>query len=360
MASNQRNVIGERYELLERVAEGGMAIVWKARVRGAAGFSRLVAIKEIKVEYRAVRQYIQMFIEEARVGTALAHPHIVQVLDFVAEGDTHYLVLEWVDGVDLYDFVRAFSYLEQPIPWPLAVAAALGALQGLGAAHERVGPDGNKSPVVHRDVSPHNILIGTSGIVKLSDFGLARARDRAFTLTAPGMVKGKLGYFAPELTRGAKASAASDQFSMGCVLWEALAQKRLFVGETELEVFRAIRSGEVQSLALAREDVPGRLVDAVHRSLRVEPGDRFPSARAYAGELGECLRELGGGLYDAGERLAAAVQVAKETLSNFEPKQRISASEMDLGTLSLQIDVDTANFGGPTQAMEAQDPTDGG
>lgn len=355
MEGAPRTVVGGRYELVERVAEGGMAIVWKGRVRGAAGFARSVAIKEIKVEYRTVRQYIQMFIEEARIGTELAHPHIVQVLDFVAEGDTHYLVLEWVDGVDLNDFVRAFSYLGQPIPWPLALAVGVGALQGLGAAHERIDPTGKTSPVVHRDVSPHNILINHSGTVKLSDFGLARARDRAFTLTAPGTLKGKISYFAPEITRGHGSSVYSDQFSMGCVLWEALACERLFEGTTELEVFASIRSGNVKNLAAVRRDLPKRVVDAVHRALSLDPADRFPSARAFAAELGECLRVLGGGLYDASERLSAAVQVARDTLEECETSTRFSASKMDLATLSLQLNVESATFSGATEVMDAQD-----
>ena len=156
-----------------------MAIVWKGRVRSETGFSRMVAVKEIKAEYRELRKYIQMFIEEARIGTELAHPHIVQVLDFLLENDTYYLVFEWVEGVDLNAFVRGFSYLKQPIPWPLALAAIVDALRGLGAAHQRRGPDGESSPVVHRDISPHNILLSTNGTVKLGDFGLARARDRA-------------------------------------------------------------------------------------------------------------------------------------------------------------------------------------
>ena len=358
MTEQPPTVIGGRYELLERIAEGGMAIVWKARVRGAAGFARTVAVKEIKVEYRSVRQYIQMFIEEARIGTELAHPNIVQVLDFLLEGETHYLVLEWVDGVDLHDFVKAFSYLEQPIPWPLAVAAGVGALQGLSAAHERIDPAGKMNPVIHRDVSPHNILINQSGTVKLSDFGLARARDRAFTLTAPGTLKGKISYFAPEITKGQRASVLSDQFSMGCVLWEALAAQRLFEGISDVEVFTAIRAGEVKRLEVARPDLPSRVVGAVHRALSMNPDERFPSARAFAGELSECLRELGGGLYDASERLAAAVHVARETLMDFEPSTRISASEMNLVTMSLQIDVDSATFVGTTEVMDAQDLPD--
>ena len=119
-------VVGGRYELVERVAEGGMAIVWRGRVCGDAGFSRAVAVKEIKSEFRAVPKYIKMFIEEARIGTELAHPNIVQVVDFLVEGDTHYLVLEWVEGIDLHAFARAFAELDQPIPWPLVLAAYVG------------------------------------------------------------------------------------------------------------------------------------------------------------------------------------------------------------------------------------------
>jgi serine/threonine-protein kinase len=335
-----------------------MAIVWKGRVRGDAGFTRPVAVKEIKAEYRAVRRYIQMFIEEARIGTELAHPHIVQVLDFLVEGDTHYLVLEWVDGVDLNAFVRGFSYLDQPVPWPLAVAVAVGALQGLSAAHERRGPGDVAIPVVHRDISPHNILLSTNGTVKLSDFGLARARDRAFTVTAPGVLKGKPSYLAPETARGQGATVASDQYSMGSVLWGALAGRRLFDGATEIDVITAIRSGEASPLDQERDDLPPRVVAAVHRSLAIEADERFPSARAFAAELSECLRALGGGLYDAGERLAAAVLVAQATLNAMEHTENISASEMNHATWSHQLEVNSATFAGPTMAMEAQGSSD--
>lgn len=354
MSTTEKNktVVGGRYALVERVAEGGMAVVWKAEARGAAGFSRPVAIKEIKVEYRAIQKYIQMFIEEARIGTELAHPNIVQVVDFVIEDDTYYLVLEWVEGVDLYGFTRAFCYLNQPVPWPLSVAVAVGALQGLSAAHQRCRADGAVSPVIHRDVSPHNIMLGLSGTVKLSDFGLARARDRAMTMTAPGMVKGKLGYLAPEIASGLGASVASDQFSMGAVLWEALAGERLFDAESDVEVFTMIRTGQIKPLASVRPDIPKRVVDAVHKSLALDPTDRFPSTHRFAAELHECLRTLGDGIFDAHERLAAAVKCARETLTTFEGDEaRISASDMNQQTWSLQIDVDSASFKGTTKAM---------
>lgn len=354
MAVQGSVVIGGRYELVDRVAEGGMAIVWRGQVRGDAGFSRTVAVKEIKAEYREVRKYIQMFIEEARIGTELAHPNIVQVLDFLLENDTYYLVLEWVEGVDLDTFVRGFSYLKQPIPWPLALAATIGALQGLGAAHQRLAADGTLSPVVHRDISPHNILLSTTGTVKLSDFGLARARDRAFTVTAPGMLKGKLCYLAPETVKGNGASVATDQFSMGCVLWEVLAGERLFEGENNWEVVQLIREGELKDLGQKRSDLPTRVVDAVNKSLALDPEQRFPSALAFAAELSECLRLLGDGLFDAGERLAAAVQVARSTIRELEYKDSISPSEMNQATHSLHLNIADASFAGPTTEMEAQ------
>lgn len=356
-APDGNTVIGGRYELLERVAEGGMAIAWRGRMRGAAGFSRLVAVKEIKIEYREVPRYIEMFIEEARVGTVLAHPNIVQVVDFVVEDRTHYLVLEWVDGVDLCAFTRAFSYLNQPIPWPLAVAAVVGALRGLDAAHSRI-VGGLANPVIHRDISPQNILLSSNGTAKLSDFGLARAKDRAVAqLTTPGMLKGKVSYFAPEITRGESASVFSDQFSMACVLWEILAVERLFQGDSDLEVFAAIRSGKVKWIGDLRPDLPTRVADALHRALSVDPADRFPSVGEWAHELSECLRKVGGGLFDANQRLAAAVSVAVDTLSGFDENERISAHQMNQMTLSLHMDVGSAIFRGPTQSMSVEVPS---
>jgi len=167
-----------------------MATVYKAVVRGAAGFQRPVAIKHIKPEYRAIKNYIDMFIEEARVGAELAHPNIVQVHDFCTQAGSYYLVMEWVEGVDLGALIKFYRDNGQLVPWPLAVAIGIGTLRGLGAAHERIAPDGQPAPVIHRDISPHNVLVGINGVVKLSDFGLAKARDRAASMTAPGTVKG--------------------------------------------------------------------------------------------------------------------------------------------------------------------------
>lgn len=282
--------IGDRYELVAMAGEGGMAKVWRAVMRGAAGFSRVVAIKEIKPEFGAIQSYVDMFVEEARVGSDMAHPNIVQVYDFLNYDDTFFLVMEWVDGVDLADFVSAFKRRDQPVPWTLVASMGIHALRGLGAAHARRRPDGVEAPVVHRDVSPNNVLLSTSGQVKITDFGLARARDRLYSLTAPGTVKGKLSYLAPEVTYGKAASPQSDQFSVGGVLWEALAGRRLFSGPSDIDIFRQIRKCEVPPLGELRPDVPLRLAAAIHRALAVDPADRFASAVAMATEMITALR----------------------------------------------------------------------
>jgi serine/threonine protein kinase len=289
--SSSPAIIDGKYELVELAGEGGMASVWKAAVRGAAGFSRTVAIKKIKQEFRAIRNYTDMFIEEARVGAELAHPNIVQVYDFCADAEgSYYIVMEWVEGMDLGSLVKAYREAGQHMPWPLVVAAGIGTLRGLGAAHERRRPDGTPAPIVHRDVSPHNVLVGTNGVVKLTDFGLARARDRVFSLTAPGTVKGKLSYLSPEVAMGGQATPLSDLFAMGAVLWESLVGERLFDGRSDLEVFKQIRQCLVRPLAPARPDVPPELIAIVNGALTKEPERRFGSASAMAYMLADVLK----------------------------------------------------------------------
>jgi len=287
-------ILDGKYELVELAGEGGMATVWRGVLHGAAGFMRPIAIKRLKPEFRAIKNYIDMFVEEARVGSELNHPNIIQVIDFCVDPDgLYYLVMEWVDGLDLGRLARLAADTSRPLEWPLAAAIGVGVLRGLSAAHERCRADGAPAPVVHRDVSPHNILIGLNGSVKLTDFGLARARDRVMSFTAPGSVKGKLHYFAPEVTTGMPATPRSDVFSLATVLWEVFAGRRAFSGETEVDVLVQIRRGEVEPLANVRPDLPARLTAAVQRGMATAVDARFISARHMAVELGECLRDAG-------------------------------------------------------------------
>src|SRR5690606_17091790 len=166
---------------------------------------------------------------------------------------------------------------EMIAPWPIVSAIAIEALKGLSAAHERTDQHGEPAPVIHRDVTPPNILIGVNGIVKLSDFGLARAMDRA-RLTDPDVIKGKMAYLAPELTHGAEATVQSDLYALGVTLWQALTGRRLFTGRSNAEVFTAAREAVIPSLAELRPDLPEALTAAVSRALAREPGDRFATA----------------------------------------------------------------------------------
>jgi serine/threonine-protein kinase len=312
VANLNGHTIDGKYHLVEVAGEGGMATVYKAVVKGAAGFQRTVAVKHIRPEFRALKNYIDMFIEEARVGSELGHPNIVGVQDFVAESNNYFLVMEWVDGIDLSTFIRAYRDQNKQVPWALAVAIGIGTLKGLGAAHDRVAPDGTPAPVIHRDVSPHNVMLGANGVVKLSDFGLARARDRAASLTAPGTVKGKLSYLAPEVTFGKPNTTQSDLFGVGSVLWETLVGERLFDGKSDVEIFKKIRACQVQPVIERRPDVPPALSAVLETALAADPANRYATADEFAHALGQVMKQAVG--VNAAQGLGTAVAEARAKL----------------------------------------------
>lgn len=325
--------IDGKYQLVEIAGEGGMATVYKAVVHGAAGFQRTVAIKHIKPEYRALKNYADMFVEEARVGADLAHPNIVQVHDFCSEHGSYYLVMEWVEGIDLAALIAFYRAHQQVVPWALAVAIGIGTLRGLSAAHGRIGADGTPAPVIHRDISPHNVLLGTNGAVKLSDFGLARARDRIASLTAPGTVKGKLSYLAPEVAFGKPNSVQSDLFGVGNILWETLTGQRLFEGKTDVETFKKIRGCAVPPLASYRPDVPAALIAALDIALAADPEHRYATADAFAHALSHVLKQTIH--FDAQAALGAAVVEARRPDPGPQP-----AGSRDLEVSTADLDVE--------------------
>lgn len=285
-------IIGGRYELIEVAGRGGMADVWRGRVRGDAGFVRDVAVKQMHQNLAVQSPYVAMFVEEARLGSMLQSPNVAEVHDFVHDRGNYYMVLEWIDGVDLGTWIRWHAQRNEPTRWELVAAVGVGILRGLAAAHERVAPDGLSLPVVHRDVSPHNVLLTTRGMVKLIDFGLALANDRPQETTETGIVKGKMSYLAPEIVAGGRPIPASDQFACGSVLWEALVGRKLFDGATDYETYTRLRDCMVQPLRPLRPDVPAPFISIIQRALSPSTDGRFPSAREMARQIGTTLKKV--------------------------------------------------------------------
>jgi serine/threonine protein kinase len=284
--------IAGKYELLERAGEGGMATVWRAVTIGAQGFERPIAFKRAHPALAADRDFVAMFVEEARVNATLDHPNIVHVHDFGEDEDgLHYLVMEWVEGLDLRALVHAHDLDDEHVEWPIVAAIGIEMLRGLHFAHTRVTEDGDLAPIFHRDVTPQNVMVAASGAVKITDFGLARAMDRA-RVTVPGVVKGKLSYLAPELTIDAPPSAKSDLFGVGIVLWEALAGQKLFDAPTDREVLGMVARADVPWIQDVRDDVSPEIAEIIHTALARDPGDRWLDARAMGNALARALRRL--------------------------------------------------------------------
>lgn len=291
-ADRPGKLLAGKYELVEVIGEGGMALVWRGLTRGAGGFARPVAIKRVRSQLLSEELVHLLFVEEARVGSKLPHPNIVQVHDFGEDEDgSMFLVSELIDGMDLGEYVSAFQGLGAGPPWQIVSAIAVEVLKALDAAHTRVDERGRPAAVLHRDVTPQNIMLDVSGVVKLTDFGMARAMDRA-RMTQPDMVKGKLSYLAPELVLGVDPSVQSDIFSLGVVLWEALAGKRLFDAKTDFEVIQLLKNPRVPMLSMQRSGLPLALTTAVHQALEQDPRRRFESARDMLVSLSMGLRTL--------------------------------------------------------------------
>ncbi len=305
------------------MGEGGMAEVWKAESLGAAGFRKAVAIKRIHRHLADTETYREMFIREACLTAALDHANIVQVFDLGEDAHGLYLVMEWVEGVTLKDIATLCEAYNVQLSPALACALGIEVLRALEAAHghsERQ-PDGpaRPSPIIHRDITPSNVLLSVRGNVKLADFGLARALDSA-GLTPDGVVKGKLAYLAPEIVRGHALTPSSDLYSVGLVLWEILCARRLFAGLTDGEIVsRIVRGTAPPPILSIRPSVPEALAAVVETALAAEPDARHASASAFARALGDVLRRL--------PERTDATRIAREVAGAQVALGRLHASE---------------------------------
>ncbi|MBK6847083.1 MAG: protein kinase [Proteobacteria bacterium] len=272
--------MGERfgkYELVRRIGVGGMAEVHVARAFGAEGFVKDVVIKRILPALNADREFVDMFINEARVAARLHHANIVQVIEFDQVDGVYYIAMEWVDGTDLRH-VRSLAHRRRlPIPQTLAVHVGVEALKGLHFAHGKI-EHGRPLGLVHRDISPHNLLLSFAGELRIADFGIAKAAALA-SVTRTGAVKGKLTYMAPEQLRGEVIDQRTDLYALGIVLWELLSDRRLYgASGSEGELVAAVRRGGAPPLCTVAPAVPAALGAVIDRLLAPAPEDRFGSA----------------------------------------------------------------------------------
>jgi serine/threonine-protein kinase len=261
-----------RYELICRLASGGMANLYLARLSGKAGFAKEVAIKRIHEHLSEEEEFIQMFIDEARLAARIAHPNVGQVLELDKVEDSFYIAMEYVHGESLYALIRSARPKVALTARIIANAAA-----GLHAAHELCDESGESLGVVHRDVSPQNILISYQGSVKVVDFGVARARGNIHT-TNVGTAKGKLAYMSPEQVASRGEDRRSDVFGLGIVLYEATAFRRLFKASSEAATINRVVHGEITPPTRIRESYPAELEAIVMRALERDPDRRFQTA----------------------------------------------------------------------------------
>ena len=283
-----------RYELLLELAAGGMATLYLARLRGPEGFEKLIALKIIHGHLTREQSFVRMFYDEARISALVHHPNVVQVLDLGHIDDTHYIAMEYVHGKDYRAVLKGSYRLSQQnkplssVPdWLIATRVAADAAAGLHAAHELVSANGEPLGLVHRDVSPHNILLSYDGHVKLTDFGIAYAKQR-FTHTDSGVLEGTLAYMSPEQAEGTTVDRRADVFALGIVLWEAVCNKRLFRRKTDAATIYALTQAEIPRPRSVREDLPAELEQIILRSLARRPGVRYQTAQ----ELGRALEQL--------------------------------------------------------------------
>jgi serine/threonine-protein kinase len=262
-----------------------MATVHFGRLLGAAGFSRTVAIKRLHPQFARDPEFVAMLVDEARIAARIRHPHVVPTLDVVAAEGELFLVMDYVPGESLARLRRAAP--AGLIPLRVASAIFCGALHGLHAAHEATDEQGQPLGIVHRDMSPQNILVGEDGVARVLDFGVALAAGRS-QLTGDGKIKGKLGYFAPEQL-GGQVTRQSDLFAVAVALWEALTGRRLFVGDDPGRVIAKILHGEIVAPTQIAPDLPKRVDEVVMRGLERDPLRRYATAHEMATDLENCL-----------------------------------------------------------------------
>jgi eukaryotic-like serine/threonine-protein kinase len=283
-----------RYVLLERIGSGGMAEVFRAVAHGMEGFQRMFVLKRIRADHTEANDFVEMFVNEARISALLNHENIVQVYDFGEVDGCYFLTMEYLRGKDLSIVLRKLYARSKGIDPAVVAFVGLQVARGLAYAHSLTLPGGEPLNIVHRDVTPSNIMLLRAGGVKLLDFGIAKSQGH-FNVgeeTETGICKGKLPYLSPEQVNGNPIDRRSDVFALGVVLWEALTGRRLFLGRTDFETMQNVMERPIPPPSTLRPDVPTPLDYIVVRALERDAERRYPSARALADELETVVQDL--------------------------------------------------------------------
>jgi serine/threonine-protein kinase len=348
-----------RYAIYGEIAAGGMATVHYGRLLGTAGFARNVAIKRLYPHFAKDPEFVAMFLDEAQLAARIQHPNVVPTLDVVATDGELFIVMEYVQGETLARLMRPQTRAGdgRPVPPRTSAAMIVNVLLGLHAAHEARSDDGTPLGIVHRDVSPQNVLVGIDGVARVLDFGIAKARDRIH-ITRGGGLKGKIPYMSPEQLEGAPVDRRADVYAAGVLLWECLVGRRLFQADGEMATAQKVKEGVVA--------LPSRLVaglgtafdEVLARSLARAPGERFTTAREMALALEGCVgiatpSEVGAWVEGmaSGALELRAKQVARIERSSERMRAETGGEGHDAPTVSIVVDADP-DGSAPTVAID--------
>ncbi|HSN96898.1 MAG TPA: serine/threonine-protein kinase [Candidatus Nanopelagicales bacterium] len=302
----------QRYRVIERLASGGMAEVFLAESAGIEGFKKLCAIKRVLPQLSEKRRFIAMFLDEARLSASLSHSNVAQVFDIGVGDNAYFIVMEYVDGADLKAVIEWMRKTGKPIPLEAAVYIAAKICEGLTYAHELRSPEGKPLKIVHRDMSPPNVLLTKYGEVKIVDFGLAKATSQLEKSEA-GIVKGKFSYLSPEAAEGIEVDHRADIFAVGIILWEMLTGERLFFGESDFQTVKLVQNAEVRPASSLNKAVKPALDGIIGRALARDREQRYGSAREMGRELWDFLYNHGKSVsaFDIAELVRGAMSLRK-------------------------------------------------
>jgi eukaryotic-like serine/threonine-protein kinase len=297
-----------KYTLIRKIGTGGMAEVFLARTTMAQGLQKIVVVKKIHSAYARSKQFVTMFYDEAKMGLGLNHPNIIQTFDYGTVGDSYFLAMEWVEGMDLLKLLQEAAKQRHRIPYGISTYVVQQICKGLDYAHRKTDESGQPLGIVHRDISPQNILLSWEGSTKIVDFGIARART---VQEEEGVIKGKFAYMSPEQARGEPVDCRSDVFATGIVLFEMVCQRPLFSGKGK-EALEMVKTGAIPRPRDFAPELPETLERTMLKALAFHRGDRFQTARDFQHELGRFQLEWAqkvGALVDSGTLAAHLAQL---------------------------------------------------